>query len=114
MAGLLVLAATAPTLAGGEAGAGLQFGAALTFKPDFYWLTDEKYVAGTGGLWPTAWLHMPWGTRLALFVLVFCLLLGQIARARRPGRAAAPHGAPGPGGVDARRHLDRRLGRRAC
>ena len=79
-AGLLVLAVTAPTLAGGEAGAGLQFGAALTFKSDFYWLTDEKYVAGTGGFWPTAWLHMPWSTRWALFALVFCLLLSQIAR----------------------------------
>ncbi|MEV6847605.1 hypothetical protein [Actinoplanes sp. NPDC051411] len=79
-AGLVVLAATAPTLAGGEAGAGVQFGAGFTFKPEFYWLTDEKYVPGAGGLLPQAWLHMPWGTRWALFALTFVLVLNQLGR----------------------------------
>jgi hypothetical protein len=80
VAGLLVLAATATTLAGGEAGAGIQVGAGFTFKPEFYWLAAGRYIAGTGGLWPSGLEHMPWGTRSALLVLIVCLLISQIGR----------------------------------
>ena len=79
-AGLLVLAATATTLAGGEAGAGIQVGAGFTFKPEFFWLADGPHVAGTGGFWPAAWLHMSWRTRPVLLVLTLCLLISQIGR----------------------------------
>ncbi len=88
---LLVLGATRPVLAGGEAGAGIQVGASFTFTSDFGWLTTGKYTAGTGGLWPTQWLPLPWGTRAALFVLMFTLLVSQIGRLA--GLAALLHRA---------------------
>jgi hypothetical protein len=88
-AALVVFAVTRPVLAGGEAGAGIQVGAWFTFLPTFGWLSTEKYIAGTGGFWPTPWLHMPWSTRAALFALMFCLLLSQIGRLA--GLAALVH-----------------------
>jgi hypothetical protein len=81
VAALATLAVTRPTLAGGEAGASVQLGAWYTFKPDFGWLTTEKYVPGApGGLLPQAWWHMPWGTRMALFVLILTMMVSQLGR----------------------------------
>jgi hypothetical protein len=77
---LATLAVTAPTLAGGEAGASIQLGAWFTFQPDFTWLTTGSFIPGTGGLLPTPWWHQPAVTRFALFALILCLLVGQLGR----------------------------------
>lgn len=77
---ILTLAVTAPTLAGGAAGAGLQIGAGFTFKSEFAWVYGKKYIAGTGGLLPPEWLQMPWGLRWILPALILCFILSQIGR----------------------------------
>ncbi|MGX6603343.1 hypothetical protein ACWKSP_14545 [Micromonosporaceae bacterium Da 78-11] len=79
-AALLVLGITMPTLAGGASGAGIQIGAAFSFKAEFWWLSGRDFVAGTGGLLPTPMRTMPWGLRLILPVLICCFVLSQIGR----------------------------------
>ena len=79
-AAILVLGLTVPTLAGGGSGAGIQFGAAFSFKGEYIWVVGKGGIPGTGGLLPTQMSHVPFGLKLILPALVFCFLLSQIGR----------------------------------
>lgn len=77
---LLVLAVTAPVLAGGGSGAGIQFGAAFSFKGQFIEVAGRDGIPGTGGLLPTQIEHVPWRLKLILPALLCCFVLSQIGR----------------------------------
>ncbi|WP_433826029.1 hypothetical protein ACQP2E_28500 [Actinoplanes sp. CA-015351] len=79
-AAALVLAVTAPFLAGGGSGAGIQFGAAFSFKGQFIWVVGRDGIPGTGGLLPEQIMHVPWGLKLILPALLVCFVLSQIGR----------------------------------
>jgi hypothetical protein len=77
---LFVLAVTVPYLAGGGSGAGIQFGAAFSFKSQFLGVVGNDSVPGTGGLLPTQLERVPFALKLILPALVFCFVLSQLSR----------------------------------
>ncbi|MEU4563888.1 hypothetical protein AB0F72_36385 [Actinoplanes sp. NPDC023936] len=76
----LVLGITAPFLAGGGSGAGIQFGATFSFKGQFIWVVGRDGIPGTGGLLPEQIMHVPWGLKLILPALLVCFVVSQIGR----------------------------------
>lgn len=77
---VVVLGLTAPTLAGGGSGAGVQLGAAFTFKAQYIWVVGKDDIPGTGGLLPPGLSRVPFGIKLILPALAVCFLLSQIGR----------------------------------
>jgi hypothetical protein len=74
------LLVTAPALAGGKAGAGIQLGSTFTFKGQYISVAGQDHVPGTGGLLPPSMFSPVADVRLILPALVFCFLLGQVSR----------------------------------
>jgi hypothetical protein len=80
-AGLIAtLLVTAPALAGGMAGAGIQLGSTFTFKAEYIRVAGWSHIPGTGGLLPPSMSSSVNSVRLILPALAFCFLLGQIGR----------------------------------
>jgi hypothetical protein len=77
---VLVLALTVPTLAGGASGAGIQFGAAFSFKGQFRDVVGKGSIPGTGGFLPGQLDQVPVNLGLILPALVVCFVLSQIGR----------------------------------
>lgn len=75
-----VLVATAPVVAGGTGGAGIQLGAMFSFRTEYLRVAGLKLVPGTGGLLPPGFEAMPSADKLVLPALMLCFLLGQISR----------------------------------
>ncbi|MEU8243310.1 hypothetical protein AB0C07_34065 [Actinoplanes missouriensis] len=79
-AAAIVLGVTAPFLAGGGSGAGIQFGATFSFKAHYIWVVGNDAIPGTGGILPEQMFHVPWGLKLILPALLACFVISQIGR----------------------------------
>ncbi|GAA4969770.1 hypothetical protein GCM10025331_73680 [Actinoplanes utahensis] len=77
---LLVLAVTAPFLAGGGSGAGIQIGATFSFKGEFLAVAGRDTIPGTGGLFPTQLAAVPWSERMILPAVAVCFMISQLSR----------------------------------
>jgi hypothetical protein len=77
---VLILLVTAPALAAGKAGAGIQLGSTFTFNGEYRRLVRPSHVAGTGGLLPSSMYSSSIAVRLLLPALTLAFLLGQVSR----------------------------------
>lgn len=77
---IATLLVTAPAMAGGKAGAGLQLGATFTFKGEYIRVVGKSHIPGTGGFLPPSMSSSVDQVRLILPALMLCFLLGQIGR----------------------------------
>jgi hypothetical protein len=75
-----VLGVTAPTLAGGETGAGIPLGGAFTFLDEYAQVIGRNVVPGPGGFIPARLSALGWRAQVILPALVACWLLSQISR----------------------------------